>query len=166
MLKMLARKFAEAPAPAKPVRVTPPKKERASVAYTAELIRWEPAFAIDHGQIDEEHKKITRLLNLLYADWMGSQGRLSSKRVLDELSNTMIKHFLHEEAVMADNKCPHLSEHKVVHRVFVRDLRQIGALMRTNAPDAEVKPQLLGLTRRLVVDHVLTMDHDMAKYMR
>ncbi|MBX9634777.1 MAG: hemerythrin family protein [Magnetospirillum sp.] len=161
---MFARKPSEPPAQRAPAKPKP--KSRANVSYSAELIRWDPAFALDYGQIDEEHRKITRLLNLLYADWMGSHGRLSPIRVLEELNTTMVRHFLHEESVMQENKCPHLNEHKVVHRLFVRDLREIGALLRAGVTDIEVKPQLLAFTRRLVVDHVLTMDHDMAKYMR
>ncbi|MBC7954040.1 MAG: hypothetical protein H7Z12_19755 [Rhodospirillaceae bacterium] len=168
MRRLLARVLAEpaAKAPSKPAAKTPAKKTRANVTYAAELIRWDSAFTLDHGRIDEEHRKITRLLNMLYADWMGSHGKLSPMRVLDELNTTMIRHFLHEESVMAENKCPHLNEHKVVHRLFVRDLKEIGAMMRSGITDTEIKPQLLTFTRRLVVDHVLTMDHDMAQYMR
>lgn len=177
MLNKLFARPSQASAPARPAKpaINPATgqvvdlaalKARAQNLYNAELIRWDHAFSVNNGLIDEEHKAIMRLLNLLYADWAGSSGRLSTRHVMDELSATVVRHFVNEEALLRENRCPDYEAHRSAHRNFVAEMRHIAATLRREAPPSEVKPMLLDFTRRLVVDHVLTMDQDMARYMR
>lgn len=141
-------------------------KARSCNRPRAELVRWDAAFSVNNGLIDEEHKAIVRLLNTLYGDWVGSSGALCSRAIMDELSATVVRHFINEEALLRENRCPKLETHKMAHRAFVVELQAIAAEMRRGAPVADVKLTLLSFVRRLVIGHVLTMDQDMARYMR
>lgn len=131
-----------------------------------ELLHWDESLSVGNGLIDNEHREIIRLLNLLYADWRAGAHHLGLARMLALLDRTLDMHFANEEDVMARHRCPTLAEHQAAHRALLSELAIIHQTFRQGSGGDDIEARLTCFVRKVVVDHVLTWDIDAKDYMR
>lgn len=84
---------------------------------------WANDLVIDHGPIDEDHKKLVQLVNDLHTATTDGSGQAIVGGVLKALVDYTHYHLNREENLMAEAGFPDLEEHKLGHQRFIQELR-------------------------------------------
>lgn len=92
---------------------------RAKNSEAAELIVWNSKLMTGLETIDDQHKKLVRLINALYAAMKSRSGAIESGRILDELVDYTRYHFEYEEKLFATHNYPATPQHKAAHKALV-----------------------------------------------
>ena len=90
-------------------------------------IIWDESLSVDAGEIDEDHRRLIDLFNILSNSVADGDAPEYIEAVLEELICCTIWHFRHEERLMLKYKYDGLEEHKDEHHdliVSVRELQQ------------------------------------------
>lgn len=83
-------------------------------------LTWKAAFACGHKAIDQEHRELFRLSNVLLAKVatrVGAEGQFDA--AFDALLAHVVEHFAHEEAILQAHGYEHLQEHAKIHQQLV-----------------------------------------------
>lgn len=91
-------------------------------------MEWEPGFNFNIEAIDQQHRKLVDIINLLYETLHPATGKDELHALVDVLHkkataiNNMleyaIKHFRYEEKLLQENNYPEYDEHKRQHESF------------------------------------------------
>lgn len=130
-----------------------------------ELIHWDERFSVGNALLDNEHRDIVRVLNVLYHHLRRGGAPLDGEALLDQVSETLAVHFANEEDVMARHHCPTLENHHRIHGELLAEVVGTGALLRRMSP-AEAEATLARLVRRVVISHILVDDMECRHYLR
>ena len=128
-----------------------------------DIFPWNENFNTGLPEIDEQHKKLVQLLNLL-ASHLAFQSDLPALTVIfDELAEYAVYHFQTEEGIWAEFLAndPIVSGHKETHNNFVAAVVGLRAEKNTQPTEKIVEDVLAFLTRWLA-SHILENDRFMA----
>lgn len=88
-------------------------------------IVWDKSLSVDGGEIDEEHRRLVDLFNLLSRSVAESDSAEYIEAVLEELISCTIWHFRHEERLMLKYKYDGIEEHKEEHNELIDSVREL-----------------------------------------
>ena len=125
---------------------------------------WAQDMVIDHGPIDEDHKKLVELVNTLHDATSQGRGREVVGRLLTTLIHDTADHLHKEESVMAAAGYPHLDRHKTGHQEFVDSLNDLQR--KYQAGSITVASQLSAVLRDWLSLHIRRYDKDLHHFMR
>ncbi len=80
------------------------------------LIRWLDSFNIGIADVDQEHKELVHLINLVHERATIADGRGSVEDVLGQIVARVSAHFTHEEGAMLALEFPGYWAHKYDHQ--------------------------------------------------
>lgn len=83
---------------------------------------WADDMVIDEGEIDEDHKKLVRLVNELHTATSVGTGQEVIEKIMTELIAYTKEHLQREEHMMAAINFPNLERHKLSHKKFAEKL--------------------------------------------
>jgi hemerythrin len=126
-------------------------------AITGDLVHWDESLSVGNSLLDNEHREILRLLNLLYSDWQAGTHHLSMELMLTAVERTLRMHFANEEAVMARHLYADLAGHHAEHAALLGELSAIAHTFHQGRHD-DAETVLTRFVRKVVVDHVLVWD--------
>lgn len=126
--------------------------------------QWAEDMAIDHGPIDEDHKKLIAHVNLLHTATSEGRGQEMVAMLLKELIYETSEHIHQEEHQMAILGYPHLEQHKVGHVQFMEELYKLQA--KQTAGNATVASQLSMLLRDWLSVHIRRFDKDLHRFLQ
>jgi len=88
-------------------------------------IVWDKSLSVDVDEIDEDHRRLVDLYNLLYH--AASEGEPSDyiDALLEELISCTIWHFRHEERLMLKYDYDAFEDHKAEHRDLIDSARAL-----------------------------------------
>src|SRR5574343_598022 len=122
---------------------------------------WSDRFLTGEATVDSEHRELVRIIN-----WVGGLHAQNAKpeeieKVLEELIQYAVVHFLHEEALMAQAGCDqrHIELHHRIHEDFARQIANMRAV-RAGHSDTEL---LLRFLTNWLAFHILGTDQAMAR---
>jgi diguanylate cyclase (GGDEF)-like protein/hemerythrin-like metal-binding protein/PAS domain S-box-containing protein len=127
-----------------------------------DIFPWNENFNTNIFKIDEQHKKLVQLLNLL-ASHLAFQSDIPAVNVIfDELADYAAYHFQEEEAIWTEYFPEELvSDHKQIHDQFLVTVLQLRA--KENAKHAdEVIGEILAFLARWLASHILENDRYLA----
>lgn len=130
------------------------------------IIQWESACALHIGDIDEQHKKLIRLINDLHAAMLQGAGQAALSGLFTALIDYTEVHFNTEEKLMADRAYLGTPMHKFGHSRFVKKVR---AMERDFAAGKKrVSLELMSFLSDWLREHIMVEDrkyvgHLMAK---
>ena len=90
-------------------------------------ITWDDSLSVDVDEIDEDHRRLVDLFNLLSQSVEKGDEKDYIDALLEELISCTDWHFRHEERLMLKYKYDSFKEHKAEHQELidsVRDLQQ------------------------------------------
>ncbi len=119
-------------------------------------IAWSKILSIGVDEVDEDHRKLISIFNILNHAVTEQESPAYLAAVLEELINCTAWHFSHEERLMLRHGYDGLAEHKEEHRDLVqsaKDLQQ--ELLRTDKP---VEEEHIVFLERWLTEHILTTD--------
>lgn len=126
--------------------------------------QWTEDMAIDHGPIDEAHKKLIHHVSQLHAATSQGHGHEIVTKLLEELLNETIQHTRQEEQYMASINYPRIEEHRKGHTRFVIDLRNLQAKQASGS--MTVASQLSTLLRDWLSVHIRRYDKDLFRFVK
>ena len=88
-------------------------------------ITWDDSLNVDVEEIDEDHRRLVDLFNILSHSVAEGDSADYIEAVLEELINCTIWHFSHEERLMLLYKYEGLEEHKEEHEELIESVRML-----------------------------------------
>ena len=126
-------------------------------------IVWGQVFSIEVDEIDDDHRKLMDLFNMLNHSVAQGESPDYLAAILEELVNCTAWHFSHEERLMLRHQYPAADEHKAEHRALVdsaRTLQQKILDAGNNVVDEDIE-----YLERWLTAHILTDDMQMGDYL-
>ena len=88
-------------------------------------ITWDESLSVDGGEIDEEHRKLIDLFNMLSQSVAKGDAEDYIEAVLEELISCTIWHFRHEERLMVMYKYDDLDDHRAEHNELIESVQEL-----------------------------------------
>ena len=126
-------------------------------------IVWSHILSVEVDEIDEDHRKLVNIFNILNHAVMEGESPAYLAAVLEELINCTVWHFSHEERLMLKYGYQDMEAHKEEHRELVKGARELQQeLLQADKPVAEEQIQFL---ERWLTEHILTTDMRLGTYL-
>lgn len=118
-------------------------------------IVWSSEYEIGIPVIDNQHKRIVEYINAVH-DLQGRRDAEDQLRaVLHNLVDYTLSHFAFEESLMEEAGYIDLTDHRLAHQAFAR---QIEHLRKRFTQGNEVASELAGVLQSWLLKHILTDD--------
>ena len=139
-------------------------KEKELSFHFVDVFPWNTNFETGISRIDEEHKKIVNLLNILASHIAYRSDSITLDRVFTELANYALYHFKSEDDIWKEyfGNDPWAELHKQEHIKFVEDIERIKKNTEAKPSDLVLEDILKFLTHWLAF-HILENDKRMSK---
>jgi hemerythrin len=119
-------------------------------------IVWSHILSVEVDEIDEDHRKLVNIFNILNHAVLEGESPAYLAAVLEELINCTAWHFSHEERLMLKYGYREMEEHRAEHRELVQSARELQrTLLQADRPVAEEQIEFL---ERWLTEHILTAD--------
>ncbi len=130
---------------------------------SVDIFPWNDNFDTGLVEVDQQHRKLVQLLNVLASHVAFRSDDLDLNRILDELADYTVYHFRTEEAIWHQYLAEDAYEtgHKATHESFVQTLRQLKNHQASESLEHVVEEALAFLARWLA-SHILETDRHMA----
>lgn len=126
-------------------------------------IAWSRILSVSVKEVDEDHRKLFDIFNLLNRSIMESEPDEYIAALLDELINCTVWHFSHEERLMLKYRYEEAEAHKEEHRALIESARELqNKVLRDTKPVAE---EHLVFLERWLTEHILTTDARMGFFL-
>ena len=128
-----------------------------------DIFPWDDNFNTGIQIIDEQHRRLAKLLNHLASHIAFTPDNNFISQILNELTDYAVYHFQTEEEIWA-TYLPHDGleiEHKAGHQRFIDTVLQLKAEQHQR-PLAEIAEEVLGFLARWLAAHILETDREMA----
>jgi len=127
-------------------------------------MQWDPSLECGVEQVDNEHKELFRMVENLLDDTKSGNTVEASAKALDFLSEYVINHFAHEEALMQKCNYPNADEHKNLHAVFVKALLELKKKYDDSSGSLSVAIEINHAAMSWLINHIKVIDMRFAKY--
>jgi len=127
-------------------------------------IRWTPALAIGHAEIDEQHRELFRRVAALLEAMTEGDGTAAT-RLFDYLGTYAADHFAAEEQLMRESSFPGLTVHKAAHDRFVRDYQALKELHHSSGANGAVTVKAKSWLVEWLQKHIGNTDVQLARYL-
>lgn len=128
-----------------------------------DIFPWDDNFNTGLLKVDEQHRKLVQLLNMLASHVAFKADDFQLSRLFDELAAYAVYHFETEEAIwrnfLADD--PAELDHRVTHQSFVDEVSRLKAALGSTSED-RLAEEALGFLARWLASHILETDRYMA----
>ncbi|WP_295009592.1 hemerythrin family protein [Sulfurimonas sp.] len=118
-------------------------------------IAWDDRYAIGIESLDNQHKKLFRLVNRLYEVEEHKITKERLKSILYEFSDYMKTHFHEEEEYMSSIGYDKLQEHKALHQELIDYLASV---INKPAKLDIIKTKMKIVAKRALIDHIMNED--------
>jgi hemerythrin-like metal-binding protein len=124
---------------------------------------WGEILSVGVKEIDEDHRKLIHIFNILNHSVMERESPEYLAAVLEELINCTVWHFSHEERLMLKYRYKEIEEHKAQHRELIQSAKELQQeILQAEKP--MVDEQIVFLERWLT-EHILTADGRLGSYL-
>jgi hemerythrin len=88
------------------------------------LVKWSNDFSVNIAEVDDQHKKLVRMINELHEAMKLGKGREILDRILNNMVDYAKVHFATEERLMKQYSYPGYLNHKAEHDLFVKKVSE------------------------------------------
>ncbi len=126
-------------------------------------IKWGRILSVDVDEIDEDHKKLINIFNLLNQSLQDGDDKDYVEAVIEELINCTVWHFSHEDRLMLKYNYPEHQEHKQEHKELIESARELqDKIQNSENPVSETDVDYL---ESWLTEHILTFDMRLGAYL-
>jgi hemerythrin len=126
-------------------------------------IAWSRVLSVGVDEIDEDHRKLVGIFNILNHAVIDRESPEYMAAVLEELINCTVWHFSHEERLMLKHRYEGSDEHKADHRALIKSAKELQqGILQADKPVAE---EHIGFLERWLTEHILTADMRLGSYL-
>ncbi len=124
---------------------------------------WRQVLSVEVDEIDDDHKKLVKLFNMLNHAVTEGEDPDYLAAVLEELINCTVWHFSHEERLMVKYGYDGYAEHKEEHRELIESAK--GLQQKVVAAGKQVVDDDIVFLERWLTEHILTTDMRLGAYL-
>jgi hemerythrin len=119
-------------------------------------IVWGKVLSIGVDEIDEDHRKLVNIFNILNHAVTEKDSPDYLAAILEELINCTVWHFSHEERLMLKHRYAGVVEHKAEHKELINTAKELQQeLLQADKP---VDDEHIAILERWLTEHILTTD--------
>lgn len=126
-------------------------------------IVWGKVLSVGVDEIDEDHRKLVNIFNVLNHSVMEGESPDYMAAVLEELINCTVWHFSHEERLMLKHGYEGMADHKAQHKELIKTAKELQ--QQILQADKSVGEEHIEFLERWLTEHILTTDMRMASYL-
>lgn len=119
------------------------------------LIEWSNNLSVSVGAMDDQHKKLIKLINDLHEAMKAGKGKDAMSKTLVELINYTKTHFADEEKYMTQFKYPDLDKQKAAHAAFIKKVMDTQKAMNEGQ---NVTIDVMNFLKSWLTEHIAGMD--------
>jgi hemerythrin len=119
-------------------------------------LQWSEEFSVGIPEIDEQHKTLFNLVNMMHMAILDHKGTAKCAEVLDELIDYTRVHFGLEQSLMHIGKYPEYEAHCALHRELVNEV--VALQNKIHSGKAAISFELLHFLRTWLTRHILGED--------
>lgn len=124
---------------------------------------WDRILSIGIDEIDEDHRRLVDLFNILNHSVAEGESPEYLAAVLEELINCTVWHFSHEERLMIKYAYDGYAEHRAEHQDLIATARALQ--QKILAAGKLVATQDLEFLERWLTEHILATDMKLGSYL-
>jgi hemerythrin-like metal-binding protein len=126
-------------------------------------IVWSNVLSVEVDEIDEDHRKLVNIFNILNHAVAEGESSDYLSAVLEELINCTVWHFSHEERLMLKYGYADSEAHKAEHQELIKSARKMQQeILQSDKPVADENIEFL---ERWLTEHILTTDMRLGSYL-
>lgn len=126
-------------------------------------IVWGDVLSVAVDEIDEDHRKLVNIFNILNHSVAEGEQPDYLAAVLAELINCTVWHFSHEERLMLKYGYEGIEEHKAEHQKLIHSAKKLQQeILQADKP---VSDEHIELLERWLAEHILTADMRLGSYL-
>jgi len=119
-------------------------------------IDWGDVLSVSVDEIDEDHRKLLGIFNILNHSVAEGESPDYLAAVLEELINCTVWHFSHEERLMLKYGYEGIEEHRAEHRELINSARKLQQeILQRGKPVSDENIEFL---EKWLTEHILTAD--------
>ncbi len=131
---------------------------------SAPLVAWSDQLSVHVDQIDNEHKRLVNLLNVLNGAVQTGAGQAALSGVLNGLVDYTVYHFSHEEDLARRSRYPGYEGHRRQHEGFTAKVLQVNADFQSGT--TRVLPgEILEFLKVWLSQHIMGSDREFGAYL-
>ncbi|MEN8179886.1 MAG: bacteriohemerythrin [Pseudomonadota bacterium] len=124
---------------------------------------WSNTLSVDVDEIDEDHRRLVDLLNILNHSVVEGDAKNYIEAVLEELISCTVWHFRHEERLMLKHAYEGFEEHKTEHRELIESAQ---ALQQKFLQESELlSSEDIEFLEHWLTEHILVADMKLGSYL-
>ena len=126
-------------------------------------IVWDEILSVGVDEIDEDHRKLVNIFNILNHSVMAEESSDYLAATLAELINCTVWHFSHEERLMLKHRYEGIEEHKAEHRELIKSAKELQQeILQADKPVVDEHIEFL---ERWLTEHILVADMELGSYL-
>jgi len=125
-------------------------------------LQWSEHFSVGIPEIDEQHKTLFDLVNMIHSAILEHKGTAVCAKVLDELIDYTRIHFGLEQSLMHIGKYPEYEAHCALHRELVEEVEALQN--KIHSGKTAISFELLHFLRTWLTRHILGEDKKYAEF--
>jgi hemerythrin len=120
------------------------------------LISWSDNMSVGVAKIDNDHKGLIELINLLHGEMLAGKSKDALGVVLDKLIAYTKTHFAYEEALFRTHSYPQAAAHAKEHEALTKKALVLQADLK--AGKTVISAPVLDFLRDWLTNHILKQD--------
>jgi hemerythrin-like metal-binding protein len=124
---------------------------------------WDKTLSVDVPEVDEDHRRLVDLFNLLHHSLAEGEQREYIEAVMEELISCTVWHFRHEERLMLKYGYDGLSEHNAEHEDLIASARELQEKLLKDGKG--ISSEEIEFLEHWLTGHILGTDMDMGSYL-
>ncbi len=128
------------------------------------MLEWKKSYSVKIRKIDQQHRKVLKIINRLYATQANHLERSDMQKLFDELREFIQTHFRDEEELMLKHNYPGYAEQKKEHDAFIDLVCEYQKNLLKNRQ--EVTINLFNSLWDWFANHIVRLDQQYVPYLR
>ncbi|MCW9015115.1 MAG: bacteriohemerythrin [Gammaproteobacteria bacterium] len=124
---------------------------------------WDNALSVDVDEIDDDHRKLVDLFNILNHAVAEGDAADYIEAVLEELISCTVWHFRHEERLMLKYAYEDFAEHKAEHQKLIEGAREVQ--QKFLQAGKQISSDEIQFLEKWLTGHILGADMDLGSYL-
>lgn len=126
-------------------------------------IVWDDTFSVEVEEIDEDHRRLVDLFNMLSQAVADGESADYIDALLEELISCTVWHFRHEERLMLKHQYPNIAEHKAEHQDLIDSVKKLQQSFHQD--EKKLSPEDIDYLEDWLTAHIFGFDMKMGFYL-
>lgn len=127
-----------------------------------EWIVWDETLETGHAELDDDHRKLVDLINLLADGVTNHRGTAFCCKAFNALIEHAQRHFAMEERLMARHGYSGADIHAAHHAALIEEVRELSGSLETDGTGSPPSVALLHFLEIWLKHHIVAMDKELA----